>query len=106
MKQKIILLYSKEYSITDENTNKKIEGITSYYLFSEDLKPVFGTDGSLGLRPAKANLGYGKLSKLSKVPAIYDGTFEMSVDANGKPMLKLVDVDFIEEFVAIPPFKK
>lgn len=106
MKQKIIFLYAKEYCVTDESTNKKIEGITSYYLFSDDLKPVFGTDGSLGLRPAKANLATNKLSKLSKVPAIYDGTFEMAVDSNGKPTLKLIDVDFVEEFVAIPPFKK
>ena len=32
---------------------------------------------------------------MSYVPGIYDGTFEMTVGSDGKPVLKLVDVDFV-----------
>lgn len=36
------------------------------------------------------------------MPGIYDGTFEMTVGSDGKPVLKLVDVDFVDAAVISP----
>jgi hypothetical protein len=38
-------------------------------------------------------------NKISYIPGIYDGKFEMAVGSDGKPVLKLVDIDFVGKAV-------
>ena len=35
------------------------------------------------------------IHKISYIPGIYDGTFEMTIGSNGKPTLKLTDLNFV-----------
>ena len=43
-----------------------------------------------------------RLMRYFAMPGIYDGTFEMTVGSDGKPVLKLVDVDFVDAAVISP----
>lgn len=56
---------------------------------------MVSADGVSGIRRGKSFLKADKVHKVSYVPGIYDGTFEMTVGSDGKPVLKLTDVDFV-----------
>lgn len=101
MKFRIFLFYS---GIVDMKADPKegrdaINGISMEYLFygehGEQVEPTVSADGVSGTRRGKSFLNPDKLHKVSYVPGIYDGTFEMTVDSKGKPVLKLLDVDFV-----------
>lgn len=68
----------------------------------EQVEPTVSADGVSGTRRGKSFLSEDKLHKVSYVPGIYDGTFEMTVGSDGKPVLKLVDVDFVDAAVISP----
>ena len=48
----------------------------------------------VGMQRGKAWMPYEMREKIRIAPAIYEGSFEMSVDSNGKSNLKLVDVAY------------
>ena len=98
---RIFLFYS---GIVDMKADPKegrdaINGISMEFLFygehGEQVEPTVSADGVSGTRRGKSFLNPDKLHKVSYVPGIYDGTFEMTVDSKGKPVLKLLDVDFV-----------
>ena len=96
----VMLMYSKPYSIENEKTHKvDLQGVSvEYYFFGqngEQLAPVADDSGDMGIRRSKASLPYEMKEKLMFVPGIYDGDFEMAVGSDGKPVLKLIDIDFI-----------
>lgn len=96
---KILVLGYTPYQIKDERTGAVTSGTTVRYLFwgdhGESLQSVF-TDPSVagGVAPAKVSLPYEARINIGKAPAIYDGTFIMSVGSDGKPVLKLQDVKY------------
>ena len=101
MKFRIFLFYS---GIVDMKADPKegrdaINGISMEFFFygehGEQVEPTVSADGVSGTRRGKSFLNPDKLHKVSYVPGIYDGTFEMTVDSKGKPVLKLLDVDFV-----------
>lgn len=106
MKQNILVLYSKEYNIPASEGQRELKGVSVYYLFNDNLKPITNNDMSQGYRPAKASISFDDRFKLKAVPAIYEAEFGMSVDVSGKPILKLLGLNYSEDFTAIPPFKK
>lgn len=101
MRQRIILLFANAYQMTDD-TGKRLEGVTCNYYFNTDLSAVDNVNGSVGTRPAKGNMPYETFLKVRKAPALYDAEFELSVDKDGKPILKIIDVEFIEEVRIVP----
>lgn len=101
MKMRIILLFANAYQMAAED-GRVIEGVTCNYYFNTSLEAVNNANGSVGTRPAKGNMPYETFLKVKKAPAIYDADFEMSVDKDGKPVLKIIDVDYVDEVCFAP----
>lgn len=97
MKQKIILLFANQYSIRDDETRELKEGVTCNYYFNTELTSVGNADGSVGTRPAKGSMPLECFFKIKKAPAIYEATFDMKIGGDGKPVLTIIDLDFVEE---------
>jgi len=102
MKQKIILLFANYYKMVDERTGAITEGITSNYYFNIELKPQGNDNGSVGMRPAKGGIPLEHLGKIKVAPAIYEASFDMAIGSDGKPVLKIIDLDFVEEMCMVP----
>lgn len=98
-KFRIFLFYSGLVDMKATETRDAVKGVSMEFLFygehGEQVEPIVSADGISGTRRGKSFLSDDKLHKVSYVPGIYDGTFEMTVGSDGKPVLKLVDVDFV-----------
>ena len=94
LKEKVVVLFANPYSM-DNDRGGRSEGVSVSYLYGDTLACSDHANGSKGQRPAKASLAVGKMEKMLNVPGLYDGSFEMSIGSDGKPVLKLVDVDFL-----------
>ena len=110
-KFRIFLFYSGLVDIKAREGHDAVEGVSMEFLFygehGEQVEPVVSADGVSGTRRGKSFLKADKVHKVSYVPGIYDGTFEMTVGSDGKPVLKLTDVDFLfpkTSFKSIPLF--
>lgn len=105
-KTKIVLLYASKYAMPGDNGTTN-SGVSTAYLYGDNLAPTMSPDGSLGQRPAKASLPIGCWENVKQVPGIYDGYFTMSISKDGKPTLKLIDVAYCGEvdLVAVPAAK-
>lgn len=97
IQSEIILLYANQYDITDETTGERTSGTSINYYFSTGFEPLHNKDGSKGQRPAKSNSDFMIMSKISAAPALYNATFEMSIGSNMKPVLKILDLDYIDD---------
>lgn len=95
-KTKIVLLYASKYAMPGDNGTTN-SGVSTAYLYGDNLAPTMSPDGSLGQRPAKASLPIGCWENVKQVPGIYDGTFTMAISKDGKPTLKLVDLQYCSE---------
>lgn len=100
--EKVVIMFSRPYEMTNEDTGEIRRGITvEYYFFGDQgqfLQAEVGADpaaGQLGLKRSKCSLPYECASKLLYVPGVYDGQFSLNVDKDGKPSLRLEDVDFV-----------
>ena len=96
----VLLMYSRPWQIENEKTKViENEGVSvEFYFFGkngEQLAPVADESGNLGIRRSKGTLDILAKDKLMFVPGIYDGLFEMAVGSDGKPVLKLLDIDFV-----------
>lgn len=105
---RILLMYANEYDIKDES-GRSVRGCTiNYYFYGEDgsaLQTQAQKVGSVGYQAlAKCSLNYGARDHILRVPAIYDASFEMSVGSDGKPILKAVDLNYVQDvnFVPVP----
>ncbi len=97
---KILVLFANKYEMLDEQGVKR-SGCTVHYLFwgkhGEKLEAVDTIDINLpvGVQRAKCSVDAALRVKMPYAPAIYEGSFVMSVGSDGKPVLKLVDVAFV-----------
>jgi len=104
---RILLMYANEYDIKDES-GRSVRGCTiNYYFYGEDgsaLQTQAQKVGSVGYQRAKCSLDYGARDHILRVPAIYDASFEMSVGSDGKPILKAIDLNYVQDvnFVPVP----
>lgn len=98
-KFKILLMYSGEINIEATKDRDGVHGLSVEYYFygsnGEMLQPRISVDGISGTRRGKVFMSPELVNKVSYIPGIYDGTFEMTVGSDGKPVLKLVDIDFV-----------
>lgn len=102
MEMQIILLYASQYEITDERTGEIKAGVTCNYYFNTNLKAEDNSNGSKGTRPAKGSIDFLLMKKVVSAPALYNAKFEMNVGSDGKPVLKIRDLDYISDVVIVP----
>lgn len=97
IQSEIILLHASQYNVVDEQTGERSSGTSISYYFNTGLDPVNNTDGSKGLRPAKCASDFGLMTKVLAAPALYLASFEMSIGSNMKPVLKICDLEYIDD---------
>lgn len=102
-KFKVLLMYSGEIDIEATKEREGVHGVSVEYYFygnnGEFVQPKISADGISGTRRGKVFMTSDIINKVSYIPGIYDGTFQMSVGSDGKPVLKLVDIDFVGKAV-------
>lgn len=102
-KMNILITYAKSYDIKEEG-KEAMRGVTVNYFFfgneGEQIKPMHSLkpDEAIGYQRGKVSLDYEMRSKIPCAPGIYEGDFIMAIGADGKPVLKLVDVTFLKPF--------
>ena len=47
-------------------------------------------------------MDYMLMAKIKTAPALYNAKFEMNIGSDGKPVLKIQDLEFISEISMIP----
>lgn len=97
MEMQIILLYAGQYQITDESTGEVKQGVTCNYYFNTDLRAEDNKNGSKGTRPAKGSIDFILMKKIKSAPALYNAKFEMNIGSDGKPVLKILDLDYVSD---------
>ena len=102
MEQEIILLYAGQYQILDEKTGELNQGVTCNYYFNTNLTAEDNANGTKGTRPAKGTLDFLLMSKIVKAPALYRARFQMSIGSDMKPVLKIIDLDYMEHQKIVP----
>lgn len=102
MQMEIILLYAGQYQIVDERTGEINQGVTCNYYFNTNLTAEDNTNGTKGTRPAKGTLDFNLMKKVVKAPALYNADFDMSIGSDMKPVLKIKDLEFLDEVQIVP----
>lgn len=102
MNQQIILLYAGQYRIVDERTGEINEGVTCNYYFNTNLTAEDHENGTKGTRPAKGVMDYETMGKIKKAPALYNAEFELKIGADMKPVLRIKDLEFVDEVKILP----
>ena len=96
---KVVVTFANPYEIKEESTGRVTSGVTvEYYFWGEHGETFDGkmrVDGKpAGVRRSKASIDASLVDKVAFVPGVYDAEFEMSVGSDGKPVLKLQDINF------------
>ena len=101
MDSQILITYAGQYSLNNEK-GETVNGTSVTYFFVEDDLVDFKTmdyssDPGIarGMNRAKVSLELSEFTNITKVPALYKGSFDMGIGADGKPMLKLKSVKFL-----------
>lgn len=99
-KARIVVLYASTYNMINEK-QEQVKGCSVKYLFwGEDGEKLYeqsewDINKPVGVQTAKCSMDYELRTKMPFAPALYEGTFEMTVGGDGKPVMKLRDVAFI-----------
>lgn len=102
MRRQIIVLFANQYRVVDEKTGEVKTGVSCNYYFNTDLAAEDNVNGSKGTRPAKASLDFKLMAKILKAPAVYDAEFTFNIGSDGKPVLTIVDLNFLYEVEIVP----
>ena len=97
MEMQIILLYAGQYQIVDESSGEIKQGVTCNYYFNTDLRAEDNKNGSKGTRPAKGSIDFELMKKIKSAPALYNAKFEMNIGSDGKPVLRILDLDYASD---------
>lgn len=106
-KAKIVILFANAYDMLNEK-QKQMTGCTVHYLFwgedGEQLMEQSEWDPTkpVGVQRAKCSIDATLRNKIPIAPALYEGSFEMAVGSDGKPVLRLKDVAYISN-ISIKP---
>lgn len=101
-KMKILITYAKVYDMPAEPGRDAMKGCSVHYFFygenGEALTPFTEWDMALevGFQRNKVSLDYPIRAKIPTAPGVYWGDFRMVTGGDGKPVIKLTDVEFIE----------
>lgn len=96
MKENIIILSAKNWSMADEQTGNIRSGISIHYLLTDNLKPWSDPDGSRGFTPCKQTIPLTMEHSLASVPGLYEADLSMKI-SGGKNVLSITGLSFISE---------
>ncbi|WP_313162529.1 hypothetical protein [Sedimentibacter sp.] len=96
MKQNIVLVFAKGYRMENDQKTGFNEGVSLSYLLTDDLSPLTNND-ERGMRFSKSSISLDKGKNITKVPGLYEASFDIKADAKGQVQLKLSDVKFLSE---------
>lgn len=94
MDQKIIVLYAGQFDMTNENGQQQRGTSVSYY-FADQFHAQDNKDGTKGMRPAKCTMDYHDMAKIPTAPALYNAKFSYKVGSDGKPVLRIDDLQLL-----------
>lgn len=81
MKIKIILLFARSWSMTDENTKQLRSGVSIQYVMNGTLTPVRGENGDKGIQVVKESITNECAAGIVEAPGYYEA--EMGLKAQG-----------------------
>ena len=93
MSAEIIVLSAD--AINTDSKDGNISGMSVFYTFNTNFESVCNSPQSFGQKPGKIWMNYNRIEKIVSAPAKYIGTFEMKIGSDGKPVLRLKDLDYI-----------
>ena len=99
-KAKIVILFANQYDMKDEDGNK-LAGCSVHYMFWGENGEVLASK-PVGIQRAKCSVDSVLRNKIVVAPGLYEGTFEMTVGSDGKPVNRLRDVAFISHLEIKP----
>ncbi len=106
-KAKIVILFANQYDMKDEAGNK-LSGCSVHYMFWGEDGEVLASEAQfdptqpVGVQRAKCSVDSVLRNKIVVAPGLYEGTFEMTVGSDGKPVNRLRDVAFISHLEIKP----
>jgi hypothetical protein len=91
-----IIVFSAD-AMKSDTKDGKIEGMSVFYTFNTTFESVCNNPLSYGQKPGKIWMDYERIEKIVSAPGKYIGTFGMKVGSDGKPVLVLKDLDYIND---------
>ena len=94
MKQNVIVLSAKNWSLTDEQSGQQRAGISIHYLMTDNLASFTDVDGTRGYIPAKQSIPVDQANTLVDVPGVYEAEFLMRA-SGGKNVLSISSLRYL-----------
>lgn len=92
-----ILVFFANAMDTVVEDGSRLRGCTIHYVFLNKMISVQSEPDltkPIGMQRGKSWVPYEMRDKVRLAPAIYEGTFEISVNSDGKPSLRLIDIAY------------
>ncbi len=103
-KADILVFFANAIDTMGED-GSRIYGCTIHYVFLNTMvsaQSEYDITKSVGMQRGKSWVDYNMRDKVRIAPAIYEGTFEMAVGSDGKPVLKLTDIAYKSHVQFVP----
>lgn len=101
---KCVLLFARPYSFKDEKSGREQAGMSLSYLSTDKLSPNKDEAGGFyGYQPIKDSVSYDLFPKIVTVPGIYDVEVTVKPGADGRAVMRIVDLEFVG---GLPPIEQ
>lgn len=95
MKQNVIVLSARGWSLIDERTKEERTGVSIHYIMTDKLDPYKNdSTGEEGYPPVKQSISLDEAKHLVSVPGVYEADFQMRASA-GKTVLALSTLNYL-----------
>lgn len=101
MKQKILITFGSPYDMITEEGDRLTGCSLQYFFFGDGGKDFAvmrdnGGGEAIGHKVMKSSVPVEERANLIAVPGVYEGEFEMTVNGQMKPVLKLIHIEYVE----------